>query len=274
MCEIRNMKRDVADYRLHIRNVVPAQATRARVIIIHGYGEHSGRYDDLSRGLARCGIASTSCDLPGHGQSSGNPGVLSVHDVIQTIIEELNAVSRQLNGDVPSYLFGHSLGGLLVVGHCSALARTYAGIILSSPVIGGWSAINAFLHADEIPPSLVRARHLSRRDSFATSYDSDPLIYRGALARSTLREAADVLDELSHSTSPLAGYRVQWIHGSADRIVPVGQAMRALADLGVTDLDACIYPDARHEVLNDNPADSAFHRIRDFIYTSSPSTGH
>lgn len=267
--EVSRMKRDVAGYQLEIRNVVPEQGAHARVIIIHGYGEHSGRYDDFTRRLAHSGIASTVCDLPGHGRSSGRPGILPVHDTINTLIDELNDLSRQLNGDVPSYLFGHSLGGLLVVGHCSTQARTHAGIILSSPVIGRWSAIDAFLKADEIPPSLVRARHLSRRDSFAASYDSDPLIYRGAMARRTLREAADVLAELSQSTSPMDGYRVQWIHGSSDRIVPVGQTMRALADVGVTDLDARVYPNARHEVLNDDSAESAFCRIRDFIHTQT-----
>lgn len=242
----------------------PVQMPRARIVVVHGYGEHAGRYSELASRLASKDIAVTAFDLPGHGQSAGVPGDLGGFENLDELLEMVCQASGSSNGDVPLAVLGHSLGGLIVAGFAARNPAIADALIFSAPVLGRWAAIEALEGLDTIPPSMVRARHLSSVASFASEYDEDALIYRGPVHRSVLVRAKEQLAALGAENS-LSEQRMLWLHGSADRIVPLSDALRGFADLSPQALTARIFESARHEVFNDHSREDAIEFVRGYV---------
>lgn len=80
------------------------------VVLVHGLGEHSGRYGRLIRDLNDAGFAVYAFDWPGHGKSPGKRG----HTSIEEAMEIIDGIIEEIGGEKP-FLFGHSLGGLTVI---------------------------------------------------------------------------------------------------------------------------------------------------------------
>ena len=100
-------------YRIYIREWIPKEKVKKNLFIIHGLGEHSGRYEDLAKILTQEGIGVFSIDLIGHGKSSGRKGhIKSFEDFINAVETGVIYVRKKFL-DTPIILFGHSLGGLI-----------------------------------------------------------------------------------------------------------------------------------------------------------------
>jgi len=120
--------------RLHRRDWRAAQP-RARLLLVHGLGEHSGRYARLGEELAAAGISVCAYDHRGHGQSEGPRGVLEGHDtqLAHDLLDVFQAYAAE-GHDLP-FVFGHSLGGLVVLYASVVMGLTPRGIIASSPAL-------------------------------------------------------------------------------------------------------------------------------------------
>ncbi len=99
---------------LWVRQWAPESEERAAVVLVHGLGEHGGRYEDLGAALAGAGYLVVACDLRGHGRSSGRRGDTrfppALDDLRQLLVEtQSQQPGRRL------FLYGHSLGALLVL---------------------------------------------------------------------------------------------------------------------------------------------------------------
>src|SRR5688572_21845541 len=129
----------------HRITVSPAGAmVRARLVIIHGYGDHAGRYVEPMTWLASRGVACHGVDLRGHGRSSGRRAYVRRWDeyleVVDALLSELDR--RDERDRSPLFVLGHSHGGLVaaVGGLRQRLAaRHVTGVILSAPYL-----VNAF----------------------------------------------------------------------------------------------------------------------------------
>lgn len=234
----------------------------ATIVWVHGYGEHSQRYRQIADDLAKRGIRSVLFDLPGHGLDGGSPGDLPSLEQLHNIV--IDALPQ--TGERPVLLFGHSLGGLIVATFLQRYPGHVNGAVFSSPVLGSWNAIEAFSHLEMIPPSPVRAHHLSRAAGFRETYEQDTLIYRGPLRRSALAVGAEALDCLATGLSEEAkGTPVLWLHGASDRIAPQSEVLRGLTTLKFQDLTARVFPQGRHELLHDEEAHEALGEILRFV---------
>jgi alpha-beta hydrolase superfamily lysophospholipase len=93
-----------------------AEASRGVVGIVHGLGEHSGRYEHVAAALTRVGYTVLAFDLPGHGRSPGRRGHASFAGLLSDVRRLADEVVVRA-GDAPAILYGHSLGGALVLTH-------------------------------------------------------------------------------------------------------------------------------------------------------------
>ncbi|WP_194842160.1 alpha/beta hydrolase [Gracilibacillus salitolerans] len=108
---------------------------KAVIIIVHGAGEHSGRYQSISEQCVKQGIAVVAPDLRGFGQSEGVRGhVNSFRDYVDDLHYLIEFVSARFE-HLPIFLFGHSLGGLIVIRYSQIYAYETTGVILSSPAL-------------------------------------------------------------------------------------------------------------------------------------------
>ncbi|MFT6867394.1 MAG: alpha-beta hydrolase superfamily lysophospholipase [Cyclobacteriaceae bacterium] len=119
--------------KLHYKSWIPENPLKI-LCIIHGHGEHSGRYAHVATSLNEQNIAVFALDLRGHGLSKGKRGHTPSYEMLLKDIEEFLKTAREHFNDLPLYLMGHSMGGNLVANFMiENTSREISGFILSSP---------------------------------------------------------------------------------------------------------------------------------------------
>ena len=109
--------------------------SRGVVLLVHGLGEHAGRYDQVANKLRQWGFDVCAYDQRGHGESTGLPGTLPNSSALLDDLAEVVDNTRQQYPKLPLILLGHSLGGLVVSRFVSLSMRRVDAVVLSSPAL-------------------------------------------------------------------------------------------------------------------------------------------
>jgi len=217
-------------------------ATTPRVVIalVHGLGEHAGRYNALASSLVEAGATVLAVDLPGHGRTAGPRGDLDWNRVRDEVVPALLAEGRARtasHGALPCVLFGHSMGGVMALDHALAHPAGLAGLVLSSPGLRiptppAWKVAAARLAHAVTPaagfPNGLDPAGISRDPEVVTRYRTDPLVHDRISPRTffAFTEAA------ARGRDGARNLRVPTlvVHGMADRLVdPAGSVAFAAA---------------------------------------------
>ena len=244
-------------------SVWPNPDARRVVILAHGYGEHLGRYDHVAEALVERGAVVAGPDHVGHGRSGGDRVVVTDFDLV---VDDLHAVVRRMKERHPGrpvVLVGHSMGGLIGARYAQLHGDELAGLVLSGPVLGTWTAATDMLALDEIPDDPLDVSTLSRDPHVGEDYSADELVWHGPFKRPTI-QALDAALKTINAGPKLGGLPTLWLHGEDDRLVPIAETRRGIATLGFTDLEEVVYPQARHEVLNETNKDEVIATTADF----------
>lgn len=198
----------------------------ALVCLVHGLGEHSGRYAHLARRLTGEGFALLSFDLRGFGKSQGRRGHTPGYD---WLMDDVGRLLEEAEGKFPGrqrFLYGHSMGGNLVINYALRRRPRLAGVIASGPWIRLAFDPPAFrLKLGRVMNSLwptytqasgLDAAALSRDPEVVRAYNSDPLVHRLFSARlftSVFEAGIWALDHAAEFELPLL-----IMHGGSDRL--------------------------------------------------------
>jgi acylglycerol lipase len=247
----------------------PVGSPRAVVVLVHGLGEHSGRYERLAGRFVKAGFAVSALDLRGHGESPGHKGDTR----FAAALEDIDALLADSVGrwpGAPAFLYGHSLGALLAVAYLNGQpARPLAGAVISA--IGLHSALReqrmkvraARVFGRLTPRARVKSgidpSVLSRDEAVVEAYRRDKLVHGFA-------SMGFGLDALVTSDAILAGgvksdVPMLVIHGSEDALAYVSGA-RALADLAPGQVTLRVYDGLFHEVHNEPEQRQVFKDVR------------
>jgi alpha-beta hydrolase superfamily lysophospholipase len=164
----------------------PAAEPRGRVLLVHGLGEHCGRYEHVAAALNGIGLDVTAYDQRGHGRSGGTRGGLPHPDAL---LDDLRDVYATLGGD--ALLLGHSLGGLVAARAVTGGWVTPRALVVSSPVLAvELSAPQRVLAAvgrrwlpDRPLPNRLPIDKLSHDPAVVADYKADPLVHDRITAR-------------------------------------------------------------------------------------------
>jgi len=244
--------------------VWPNEDARRIVILAHGYGEHLGRYQHVAETFAGRGAVVAGPDHAGHGRSGGERVVVGDFDLV---VDDLHAVVEQMrerHPGLPVVLVGHSMGGMIAARYAQLHGDGLAGLVLSGPVLGSWTAATDMLGLDEIPDDPLDVSTLSRDPSVGEVYAADELVWHGPFKRPMLESLVAGLDAINDGPK-LGALPTLWLHGEDDQLVPIGETRRGIETLGFTDLEEVVYPGARHEVFNETNRDEVLGRAADFI---------
>lgn len=252
--------------RLRVRRW-PAEEVRARLLIVHGYLEHCGRYDELATFLAERGIETAAFDLRGHGLSEGPRAYL---ERFADYLDDLAAVQATLDG--AWFLLGHSLGGLISLRWCQERTPRPRGLILSDPYlvnalrVPGWKlALGRFLgrHAPRAAlPAGVKSEALSRDPEKVRAHARDPLIIQSATAGWFREVTAAQVAALAESALDVP---LLYLIGDADSIASP-QANREYAErLRAPDKTVRVVAGAYHEVLNEVGRADLYAEVADWV---------
>lgn len=130
-CEVKFTGRDGLE--LHAHEWRPDVEPAGVVCTLHGLGEHGGQYVDVANALVERGVALMALDLRGHGRSGGERGHTPSYGVLLDDIDGLLAEAARRHPVAPLFLYGHSLGGNLVLNHALRRKPDLAGIVATSP---------------------------------------------------------------------------------------------------------------------------------------------
>lgn len=246
----------------------PESATGV-VVLVHGVHEHSGRYEHVGRRLAAAGYAVYAVDHPGHGKSPGSRGnIASMAETVEGVAA-LTRLAAQVHPDVPLFIYGHSMGGLIALQYLtgSPHERVRGGVI-SAPALDT-SAANPVQKVaapllSRLAPNLgviaLDPTTVSRDPAVVEAYRADPLNYTGKLKARTGSEmmvtAAAMPSRLQCLSLPLLV-----LHGGADRLMPVSASEVVRAHAASPDLTVKIYDGLYHETHNEPEQDQVLDDI-------------
>ncbi|MEL6892811.1 MAG: lysophospholipase [Actinomycetota bacterium] len=251
-----------ADGRVQFRRRWRADSPRAAMLLVHGIGEHVGRYEHVGAAFATAGIDVLAHDQRGFGLTEGRRAFVRTFDEYLDDIEPL--LDDRRSSDVPVILMGHSLGGLIATAYLVSDRPQPDLAVLSAPALDAtapaWQRKIAPLLGRVAPRMHLKADFdgsiLSRDPAVQLAYEQDPLRVDGSTA--SLGKA--ILATMAATTERLDRLRVPSyvLHGTSDELVPP-DASAPLGTLpGVT---RRLWDGLRHECLNEPEQDQVIAEI-------------
>jgi acylglycerol lipase len=258
--------------RLYLRRHEPA-GSRGEILIVHGFGEHSGRYAGLTNHLVDRSYSVTAYDHRGHGLSDGLPGhVESFAEYDEDLTRMLKSV-RSRSQVKPLFLIGHSMGGLIALRHAARNSSTLSGAIISAPLI----EVAVPVPAHKLMIARVSARmaprmrldneidpsNLSRDPEVGRAYAADPLVNRKVSAK-WFAEATRAMQEVVE-WAPRIATPLLVMHGTDDRLASVDATRRLFERVTSKDKELVVYPGYYHELFNEPEKQEVFERVTDWL---------
>jgi len=237
---------------LAIRHWAPTAEARATLLIIHGLGEHGGRYERAAGIFAAAGLDTWALDLRGFGASSGRRAYVARLDVWLADIAERMTILRGLGR--PVVLLGHSVGGLVAAAYAESDRPQPELLVLSAPAVAGnipaWKQALARILGRVAPTLIVKngldGSILSRDPAVGADYVADPLNVHST----TTRLGAILLDAQAPTIAGLGRIKVPTlvIHGGDDHLVPTASSEVFARQPNV---ERRVYPGLAHETFNE-----------------------
>ena len=256
----------------------PEGSARGTVLIVHGLGEHVGRYDAVAQRLRAWGWAVRGHDHQGHGRSDGARGRLHTDNGLlqdlDTVIDATRA--HPLRGQGPLVLLGHSMGGLVAAHAVGTRRRAVDALLLSSPAFGAWTTPVQKLLLATLPrwlPDLtvgngLDPRWVARDPAAVAAYRADPLVHD--------RISARLGGWIARTGAATLGLAAQWpvpsllVYAGQDRLVRPDACAAFAQQAPNAVLQAQCFEAMYHEVFNDPESTQVFDVIRRWLDARFP----
>lgn len=241
-----------------------ANPEKARMVIAHGLGEHSGRYLNVINRLVPKGISIFAPDFCGHGKSDGKRGhVLSFGDYLENLYSMFGVAVKEKKPGMKCFLLGHSMGGLIAINYAIRRQETIDGLIISSPSLGvavKVPAVKAVLGKamSSIWPGLslnneLDASKISHDEKVVAAYKNDPLVHD----RVTARWFTEFLSAMENANNQVSKIKVPFLMQIAgdDHLVNAAASKSFFEKLSSKDKTLHVYDGLYHEIFNEKEED-------------------
>jgi alpha-beta hydrolase superfamily lysophospholipase len=252
------------DATLHGQAWLPERAPRAIIVVAHGLAEHGGRYATLANRLVEKGYAVYAIDHRGHGRSSGRRANIDKFDYLVSDLGTFIGRAQREHPDTPVILLGHSMGGAIALACALKHHRVLRALVLSAPALSAGQSVSALKLLivkllSAVSPNTgalkLPATAVSRDPAVVRAYESDPLVYHGAIPARTLAELIKAMQSLQQKAHELR-IPVLIQHGTADSLVPLAATHPIYQHLGVAkSRTLLVYEGLYHEVYNEPERD-------------------
>lgn len=253
---------------------------KASILLVHGLGEHSGRYSSFASNLVEAGIAVFTFDGRGHGKSTENGATAyfeSAEDYLKDI-EALYGKAKNYISGKSAFILGHSMGGGMVAALLLRSKMEVSGVVLSS---------SAIMEADGTPKILMAVGNflskyfpklkvlkldiegISRIPEEVKKYREDPLVYQENIPARTGAEVLALMKYVQGNAEKFSS-PVLLIHGDADRLTNVKGSQLLYEKASSQDKTLKIFPGGYHELLNDLDREQVSELILNWILVRIP----
>jgi acylglycerol lipase len=253
---------------------LPDGDVKAVLFIVHGLGEHSGRYMNVVDHFVPLGYAVYGLDHIGHGKSDGGREQV---DRFEDFARPLTAYYNMIKGwqpGKPIFLYGHSLGGLIACNYLVDHQADFKGAIISAALVRVPANISPVTVAmgkvlSSIAPKAgvvpLNAAGISRDPAVVDAYENDPMVFHGKtparLAAEMLKTMQCLAEEAGRITLPLF-----ILQGSADKLVDPGDAQLLYDKASSKDKTLKMYAGFYHEVHNEPEREMMFKDLEAWLH--------
>lgn len=252
-------------------------AIKGSLALIHGLGEHSGRYEHVASSLTEEGLVIMALDLQGHGETGGKRGhILSYSSLLHGIHQLLNRLQEE-RPQRPLFLYGHSLGGNLVLNYALTYPKRLTGVIATSPWLKlafSPPPLKVFLGRmmNAIYPSFAQSNQieegaLSHSKDVEERYREDPLVHNQISARlfsQAYERGLWALENANSFETPLL-----LLHGTGDRITSWKASQ--LFSQRAKECAFTAWENFYHELHNEQEKEKVLASIRSWIHSQIES---
>lgn len=250
--------------RLYCQSWSPDGEPRASILLVHGLGEHSGRYAYLARHCTSRGFAVHTLDHYGHGRSDGHPGYVERFSVfVDGVTRVLDTLIAE-QPERPRILVGHSMGGLIAANLLLERQSDFCACVLSGPLLKSDTAPPAFVMAlvrliaaiaPTVPLLGLDPAGVSRDPEVVRAYVADPLVHHGKLSARLIAEMSRAMRTTLGNAS---GIRLPLLvmHGEDDVLTAAAGSVELHEKAASADKSIRLYPGLYHEIFNEPEKDA------------------
>lgn len=249
----------------------PGEDLKAVVVFVHGIGEHIHRYDQWASRFNKEGFGFAGVDLPGHGRSDGRRGNIKNYILLGEMIDILLKSCKNTFPGKPVYIYGHSLGGGIVLDYILHRNPKVKGAIITGPLLRlafeppkiklVLASVMKSILPGLIQPTRLNTSHISHDKEVVEKYDADPLVHGKisvSLFDESMKAARYSLDHASDLKIPTL-----ILHGSKDMLTSSEGSREFAAKTDKVELK--IWEGGYHELHNEPFKDEVFKYIMDWI---------
>ncbi len=264
--------------RLFENRWIPEDDPAAVLVVVHGFIEHSGRYAQAAAELNRRGYAVVAMDLRGHGKSEGARTFIESFDQYVDDLEIQLARVRERWPRLPLFIFGHSMGGTIVIRQAMKRPETIEragvrGVVLSAPALQVADSLFPILRRlakllSRLFPRMCVVRmgstYVSRDPQAVAAFRNDPLVFHN---RFPVRTAAELLDAMDDILANPEDLRVPFflLQGTDDKVVCPRACRRLIARAKSSDKELRLYEGFYHSLLHEIDREEVIKDISDWL---------
>jgi len=248
---------------------LPDGEPKAVLLVVHGLGEHCGRYTNVVNHLVPLDYALYGLDHVGHGKSDGAREYVERFEDFTDTLDIYRGMLTQAQPDKPLFLYGHSLGGLISTTYLLDHQAGLAGAVLSAPLSRVPENVSAMTITmgrvlSRLAPKAgvlpLDATGVSRDPAVVQAYVDDPLVFHG---KTPARLAAEMLGAMQRVTAEAGKITlpIMMLQGTADRMVNPGDARFLYDAVSSADKTLKVYEGLYHEAHNEPECATVLHDI-------------
>jgi alpha-beta hydrolase superfamily lysophospholipase len=242
----------------------PNPDARCLAVVLHGYGEHLGRYHRVADALVAAGAVVVGQDMAGHGRSAGERALTPD---FETVVDDVATMAAQV-GDgyagLPVVLVGHAVGAMIAIRYAQRFPDRVAALVLSAPVLGNWQTLD-LLSDEEIPDVPLDPALLSTDPAAGADYLTDPLVWHGPFRRTTLAAIEECLSTIDFDHPLGDELPALWLHGVDDELAPMADTRAGMDRVRGLLFEERIYPGVRHDLFHETTTDQVLADVTEFV---------
>ena len=257
----------------------PTSASRGVVVLIHGYREHSGRYDLVTEFLIGVGFRVVAYDQRGHGRSGGRPAFVSRFDEFLADLEVvLGKVRMEAPPGAPVILWGQSMGGLVVLRYLQTRSGSVSGAVVSAPWLATkmkvpWWKVAPSKVLNRIAPSVrmpvrLPPETLMRDPERQRAYLDDPMVHQ-FVTPGLYWAVVDAQKRALADPEGVAG-PVLFLIPEADQVVDPETTLRFVQRASGSGIETRRLEGLRHEPHNEPEREDVFALVGTWLDTNFP----
>ncbi len=257
---------------MYARSWSPNGKPKAVLVLVVGLGEHVGRYEHVAAALTAKGYGLLGFDLRGHGKSGGRRGHTPSYEALLDDIDAFLHQTDERYAGLPRFLYGHSVGGNLVLNYALRRKPDLKGVIATAAWLkmayrpAAYQVILGRLMNGIYPsytqPNNLNTKNLSRDQIVVRNYENDPLVHDRISARLFFGIYENGLWALEHAAEfPLP---LLLMHGGADSIISL-QAVQEFAEKAGDKVTLKVWDGMYHEIHNEPEQAQVFAYMLDWL---------